>query len=148
MPSSVGSHISPQTITTTAPLSSNDGSMLHSTHSTAFQRGVSPRRKSDGSKKAGESAEKVAHMSGAAGSAPLQRSVFKSKKLGTQKKMVPKLRSKFASPTDTLLSPCSKKLTSHKTKFLLAKSNPTKLSFKEMKKTDSDDLMGDYASEY
>lgn len=40
-----------------------------------------------------------------------------------------RIRNKFASPTDTLLSPCSQKLTQHKAKLFVAKSNPTKLNF-------------------
>lgn len=90
------------------------------------------------------------------GTNSLQRSVFKSKKpvgifskeARNQKNIQLQLRDKFASPTDTLLSPCSRKLNNHKTKFLLTKSNPTKLAFGEMKKIDSDESMLDFLSDY
>lgn len=50
-------------------------------------------------------------------------------------------RHKFASPTDSLLSPCSQKLTQHKAKLFVAKSNPTKLNFatKHQQASDEDE---------
>lgn len=48
---------------------------------------------------------------------------------GIQKLQKHKIKSKFASPTDRLLSPCSQKLNDHKSKLFVSKSNPTKLSF-------------------
>ena len=148
MTSSISSDMSAKT-TTTVPSSSNNVDDFDS--HTAFTRDVpgpivSPRRKSQAYKMVVATAEKTDNAKGAAGSASLQRSVFKGKRIGSQKTMVPKLRNKFASPTDTLLSPISKKLNNHKTKFLLAKSNPTKLSFRELAKFNNDDLLGDYSS--
>ncbi|CCE64312.1 hypothetical protein TPHA_0H01040 [Tetrapisispora phaffii CBS 4417] len=51
------------------------------------------------------------------------------------------LRDKFASPTDRLLSPCSKKLNDHKSKLFKVNSVPTKLTFNQ--KNESDDYDSD-----
>lgn len=65
----------------------------------------------------------------------LHRSMFKkfnsdmSAMRVSKKDQTAKLRNKFASPTDRLLSPCSQKLNEHKSRLFKAKSNPTKLSF-------------------
>lgn len=78
----------------------------------------------------------------------LHRSMFKKTTNASVTKNSNRLKisliNKFASPTDRLLSPCSQKLTNHKSKFLLAKSNPTKLNFaammnKKENEMDSDD---------
>ncbi|KAL3229685.1 Protein BNS1 [Nakaseomyces bracarensis] len=61
--------------------------------------------------------------------------------MGRETAKIPKLRSKFASPTDRLLSPCSKKLNDHKAKIFGSKSKPVKLSFTEKNNMDSDDSM-------
>ena len=117
---------------------------------------VSPRKGNIFAKNGVENSETLGMKRNSCGSNSLQRSVFKSKKTvgqfssGTrnQKNIQLQLRDKFASPTDTLLSPCSRKLNDHKTKFLLTKSNPTKLAFGETKKVDSDESMLDFLSEY
>ncbi|CCD23982.1 Spo12p NDAI_0C03220 [Naumovozyma dairenensis CBS 421] len=65
-------------------------------------------------------------------SASLRRSIFKKKTMASaiqDRNKALQLRNKFASPTDRLLSPCSQKLADHKSKFLLNKTNPTKLNF-------------------
>lgn len=60
----------------------------------------------------------------------LHKAIFKKHVThGIQKVQKSKLRNKFASPTDRLLSPCSQKLNEHKSKLFVAKSNPTKLNF-------------------
>lgn len=60
----------------------------------------------------------------------LHKAIFKKHVThGIQKVQKSKLRNKFASPTDRLLSPCSQKLNDHKSKLFVAKSNPTKLNF-------------------
>lgn len=61
--------------------------------------------------------------------------------LGFDNSKIPKLRNKFASPTDRLLSPCSKKLSDHKAKIFGSKSKPVKLSFSEASNEDSDDSL-------
>ncbi|AET37836.1 Bns1p Ecym_2080 [Eremothecium cymbalariae DBVPG len=53
----------------------------------------------------------------------IHKSMFK-KQLPSQH-----LKDKFASPTDSLLSPCSQKLNDHKSKLFKAKLNPTRLNF-------------------
>ncbi|SMN20764.1 similar to Saccharomyces cerevisiae YHR152W SPO12 Nucleolar protein of unknown function, positive regulator of mitotic exit [Maudiozyma saulgeensis] len=122
-----------------------------------FKNKVSPRKGSINGKNVTSSSDMGNMKRTSYTSGSLHRSVFKSKKnLGqwpskggaTQKNIQLKLRDKFASPTDTLLSPCSQKLNDHKTKFLLAKSNPTKLAFGESKKIDSDEPMLDFLSDY
>lgn len=62
-----------------------------------------------------------------------QKSMFK-KQFPSQK-----LKEQFSSPTDSLLSPCSQKLNSHKSKLFKIKQNPTKLNF-AIGKTGHDDL--------
>ncbi|QLG73033.1 hypothetical protein HG535_0E01170 [Zygotorulaspora mrakii] len=64
---------------------------------------------------------------------------------GIQKNQKPKLRNKFASPTDRLLSPCSQKLNDHKSKLFVSKSNPTKLSFATKQDRGADDSDDEYA---
>lgn len=117
---------------------------------------VSPRKGNLFAKNEANNSEVLNMKRHSTGTNSLQRSVFKSKKAGdhfskgtrNQKNIQLQLRDKFASPTDTLLSPCSRKLNDHKTKFLLTKSNPTKLAFGEMKKVDSDESMLDFLSDY
>ncbi|CCC70545.1 hypothetical protein NCAS_0F00610 [Naumovozyma castellii] len=80
----------------------------------------------------------------------LHKSIFKRQILQKQTashlnkhneiKLKLKLKNKFFSPTDKLLSPCSQKLTSHKSKLFTAKSNPTKLNF-AMSKLNNDDIL-------
>lgn len=55
------------------------------------------------------------------------------------------IRTKFASPTDRLLSPCSQKLTKFKSKLLAQKVNPMKLNFvnKKLSKSASSDIDDD-----
>ncbi|KAG0672068.1 hypothetical protein C6P45_004083 [Maudiozyma exigua] len=117
---------------------------------------VSPRKGNLFSKNGTNNSEVLNMKRHSTGTSSLQRSVFKSKKTvdhfsrrtRNQKNIQLQLRDKFASPTDTLLSPCSRKLNDHKTKFLLTKSNPTKLAFGETKKVDSDESMLDFLSDY
>lgn len=61
------------------------------------------------------------------------------RRMGADTAEMPNLRSKFASPTDRLLSPCSKKLNDHKAKLFGSKSKPMKLSFSEFSNDHSDD---------
>lgn len=68
--------------------------------------------------------------------ASLRKAMFKPQQ--KDKDLQTKLRNKFASPTDRLLSPCSQKLNDHKSKFLLTKSNPMKLNFTPEDKNGSD----------
>ncbi|CAB4254887.1 similar to Saccharomyces cerevisiae YHR152W SPO12 Nucleolar protein of unknown function, positive regulator of mitotic exit [Maudiozyma barnettii] len=133
-----------------------------SNNTTKFQRDefkskVSPRKGSVNGNNGTNKADMINFKRKSFTSGSLHRSVFKSKNnLGqwpskgtaTQKNIQLKLRDKFASPTDTLLSPCSQKLNDHKTKFLLTKSNPTKLAFGESKKVDSDESMLNFLSDY
>ncbi|GAV52652.1 hypothetical protein ZYGR_0AG06430 [Zygosaccharomyces rouxii] len=60
-------------------------------------------------------------------STSLHRSMFKKHAYKVAKSRL--VRSKFASPTDRLLSPCSQKLNDHRSKLFKTKSNPTKLQF-------------------
>ncbi|AMD18638.1 HBL264Cp [Eremothecium sinecaudum] len=61
------------------------------------------------------------------------------------KKQIPsqKLKEKFASPTDSLLSPCSQKLNDHRSKLFKTKQNPTKLNFATAKAGISADELDD-----
>ncbi|QLQ77871.1 hypothetical protein HG537_0A01180 [Torulaspora globosa] len=66
------------------------------------------------------------------GSVSLHRAALCRKRLShgaVQKIHKLRNRQKFASPTDTLLSPCSQKLNQHRAKLFAAKSKPTKLNF-------------------
>lgn len=71
----------------------------------------------------------------------LHRAICKKRGSGDGVAKVQKLRirHKFASPTDSLLSPCSQKLTQHKAKLFVAKSNPTKLNFATKHQQNSDE---------
>lgn len=77
------------------------------------------------------------------GSSSLHKAMCKKRVThGIQKIQKLKIRHKFASPTDRLLSPCSQKLNQHKAKLFVAKSNPTKLNFARNKNasvSDEDD---------
>ncbi|EDO19202.1 hypothetical protein Kpol_1050p60 [Vanderwaltozyma polyspora DSM 70294] len=69
---------------------------------------------------------------------PLHKSIFKKPIDGQQKKQLElKLRTKFASPTDSILSPCSQKLNDYQSVLCKIRSNPTKLAF--TKKSDDED---------
>lgn len=57
----------------------------------------------------------------------LHKSIFRMKQPNLRKKK--KITGKYESPTDRLLSPCSKKLSNFKTKFIENKTTPMKLSF-------------------
>ncbi|AQZ11289.1 BNS1 (YGR230W) and SPO12 (YHR152W) [Zygosaccharomyces parabailii] len=57
----------------------------------------------------------------------LHRAMFKKQAYKVAKTRV--MRSKFASPTDRLLSPCSQKLSDHRSKLFKTKTNPTRLQF-------------------
>lgn len=61
---------------------------------------------------------------------------------GVQKVQKMRTRSKFASPTDNLLSPCSQKLNEHRNRLFVAKSKPTKLNFatKRQQVTDEEEF--------
>lgn len=45
-----------------------------------------------------------------------------------------KLKQRFASPTDDMMSPCSRKLYQHKSHIAMVKSNPHKLRFSSKEK--------------
>ncbi|SCV00016.1 LAMI_0G02322g1_1 [Lachancea mirantina] len=64
----------------------------------------------------------------------LHRSMFKKPQAAELKS-----KSKFASPTDELLSPCSQKLNDHKSKLFSSKANPTKLNFASQRDDDDDE---------
>lgn len=64
----------------------------------------------------------------------LHKSMFKKLNFET----MASLKNKFASPTDALLSPCSQRLSDHKSKLFSTKSNPTKLNFSGKSKNDDD----------
>lgn len=69
----------------------------------------------------------------------LHRRIFKNsyrkrKAVDEQRKTLNmQLRQKFASPSDSLLSPCSRKLNDHKSKLFAAKSQPKRLDFVQSK---------------
>ncbi|CAI6532509.1 AIS_HP2_G0020960.mRNA.1.CDS.1 [Saccharomyces cerevisiae] len=50
-----------------------------------------------------------------------------------RKSLNTQLRQKFVSPSDSLLSPCSRKLNDHKSKLFAAKSQPKRLDFAHSK---------------
>lgn len=160
MQSTSGSKVT-TTTTTTAPDINNESKEDNLKHSTIFQRGAnslktSPRKKKFNSSKLRNS-ETSNTINDTSGTASLHRSIFKPKKIfnhslpsdsTTQKNVQLKLRNKFASPTDRLLSPCSQKLNNNKTKFLLARSKPAKLAFGASNKPDDDEAMLDSDSDY
>ncbi|CAI4063915.1 hypothetical protein SUVZ_07G4540 [Saccharomyces uvarum] len=71
----------------------------------------------------------------------LQRCIFKkpyqSKKVAEEqrKTLSTQLRQKYVSPSDSLLSPCSRKLNDHKSKLFVAKSQPKRLDFVRSKQS-------------
>lgn len=76
--------------------------------------------------------EKMDQPKSNGGNISLHRTALCRKRLShkaVQKVQKLRTRQKFASPTDTLLSPCSQKLNQHKAKLFVAKSKPTKLNF-------------------
>ncbi|QLL30305.1 hypothetical protein HG536_0A01220 [Torulaspora globosa] len=76
--------------------------------------------------------EKADPLKSNGGSVSLHRAALCRKRLShgaVQKIHKLRTRQKFASPTDTLLSPCSQKLNQHRAKLFVAKSKPTKLNF-------------------
>ncbi|CAI4500436.1 BDM_1a_G0022440.mRNA.1.CDS.1 [Saccharomyces cerevisiae] len=78
---------------------------------------------------------KVAHNTKTCAKHCLHRQVFKNtyrkrKAVEDQRKTLnTQRRQKFASPSDNLLSPCSRKLNDHKSKLFSAKSQPKTLEF-------------------
>ncbi|AEY96078.1 FADL140Cp [Eremothecium gossypii FDAG1] len=71
-------------------------------------------------------------------------SVHKSLHKAMFKKALPsqQLKDKFASPTDSMLSPCTQKLNQHKSRLFKAAVKPTRLNFAQAK-ADSDEELED-----
>ncbi|AGO11640.1 AaceriADL140Cp [[Ashbya] aceris (nom. inval.)] len=71
-------------------------------------------------------------------------SVHKSLHKAMFKKALPsqQLKDKFASPTDSMLSPCTQKLNQHKSRLFKAAVKPTRLNFAHAK-ADSDEELED-----
>ncbi|CAI2013750.1 hypothetical protein SEUBUCD646_0G04750 [Saccharomyces eubayanus] len=84
---------------------------------------------------------KHAHLTKVNAKHSLHRCVFKkpykSKKVAEEqrKTLNTQLRQKFISPSDNLLSPCSRKLNDHKSKLFVAKSQPKRLDFAHSKQS-------------
>lgn len=89
-------------------------------------------KKSEVGQKQCRRGEKADPLKSNGGSVSLHRAALCRKRLSqgaVQKIHKLRTRQKFASPTDTLLSPCSQKLNQHRAKLFVAKSKPTKLNF-------------------
>ncbi|CCK70323.1 Spo12p KNAG_0E00550 [Huiozyma naganishii CBS 8797] len=69
---------------------------------------------------------------------PLYRSVFHNSTVAAAKVVGHKQGKRFVSPTDRLMSPCSKKLNQYKQKVMLTKSKPTKLQFNTKEGSDKE----------